>query len=202
MRDDRQGSKRTSRNSRGCRLVSSLLNERISYRIVHFQSTRFFSPTLSPNFSSLSFLFFPFSRSREVVEPILIRLRPVEKRVQRRKVRDRKVREFLYLPGILIYKYAPASRNPLFFQNFFPQPSLERTSHPALLTLCRRLAEKKKERKEKGRKARFERFRLISTGNSFDRRFLAIKIGFENGNKITVAFPKTKNAQQLRQQYS
>lgn len=72
--------------------------------------------------------FFSFSllRSRKVVEPILIRLRPVEKRVQRRKVRDRKVREFLYLPGILIYKYAPASRNPLLLQNFFPPPSLGR----------------------------------------------------------------------------
>lgn len=152
VRDDRQGSKRTSRNSRGCRLVSSLLNERISYRIVHFQSTRFFSPTLSPNFSSLSFLFFSLLRSREVVEPILIRLRPVEKRVQRRKVRDRKVREFLYLPGILIYKYAPASRNPLFFQNFFPQPSLRKNFSPCAFNSLSAFGGKKKGKKKAERR--------------------------------------------------
>lgn len=134
MRDDRQGSKRTNRNSR----LVSLLNERIGYRIVHFQSTRFSPPRRSlPNFSSPPFFFF-FSlplRSREVVEPILIRLRAVEKRAPGPKVRDRS-REFLYLTGILIYKYAPAFEEPSSSPSrseFFSEVE-KRTLHPAFLT--------------------------------------------------------------------
>lgn len=131
MRDDRQGSKRTNRNSR----LVSLLNERIGYRIVHFQSTRF-SPPLFPIFLLPLFFFFSLPlRSREVVEPILIRLRAVEKRAPGPKVRDRS-REFLYLTGILIYKYAPAFEEPSSSpprSEFFSEVE-KRTLHPAFLT--------------------------------------------------------------------
>lgn len=83
-------------------------------------------------------LFFFFSlplRSREVVEPILIRLRAVEKRAPGPKVRDRS-REFLYLTGILIYKYAPAFEEPSSSpprSEFFSEVE-KRTLHPAFLT--------------------------------------------------------------------